>query len=280
MTRLDGMRIFLYRTDVDSGGWLDVISLWLQRQNVIYKHLKRIKLSNAIFNRNTAIVFYRRRRFFAPSLRRKAVRLSSYQTPSLDESPRSSLSRLCLIYPFSRSGANRNSPPLRSFLSTSSLSLLAKAFQLCARRYFVSNPILVVPLSALFVLFLFRSRAIHVFDFFSPQLPVLRARLRTTCRIDRLFLFRWLTFDEVAVIGFSTSKMKEMNVFFFFSRKILCCVFFVFSLENTKTWRKNRRRRRRRRLCEGERRANGEWTPPRPKSTTTTKTTTSVVVVV
>jgi len=51
MTRLDGMRIFLYRTDVDSGGWLDVriflyrtdvdsggwldvISLWLQRQNV------------------------------------------------------------------------------------------------------------------------------------------------------------------------------------------------------------------------------------------------------
>ena len=175
------------------------------------------------------------------------MRLSSYQIPSLDESPRSSLSRLCLIYPFSRSGANRNSPPLRSFLSTSSLSLLAKAFQLCARRYFVSNPILVVPLSALFVLFLFRSRAIHVFDFFSPQLPVPRARLRTTCRIDRLFLFRWLTFDEVAVIGFSTSKMKEMNVFFFFSRKILCCVFFVFSLENTKTWRKNRRRLRRRR---------------------------------
>ena len=122
MTRLDGMRIFLYRTDVDSGGWLDVISLWLQRQNVIYKHLKRIKLSNAIFNHNTAIVFYRRRRFFAPSLRRKVVRLSSYQTPSLDESPHSSLSRLCLIYPFSRSGANRNSPPLRSFLSTSSLS--------------------------------------------------------------------------------------------------------------------------------------------------------------
>ena len=189
----------------------------------------------------TSIAFHCRRLFFARSSETKDVHLSFCRRgPSLDKSLRSSLSSLCLICPFLRTGANRNSLLLHSFLSTFFPFPFAKAFQLCALRYSVSNPTLVfVPLLALFVLFLFRFRAIHVFDFFSPQPPVLRAHSHKTYRIDRLCLSRLLTFDVVAVNDFSTLKTKEKNVFFSSLRKILCCVFFVFFLESTKTWRKN-----------------------------------------